>query len=215
MMMHLVKKDFLLAKKYWIVMLIASVALPVFIHIKLGFMAQGFLTFFLSTLYILYLLFSTVSMIEYKYRGSTFLCATPYTRQKIVKSKYYFALTIFIGCYMLYTVTAFVAPVQMDVLGPADIGWSFLIITVIFGAIIPVQFYFGYEKSKYIFMFFVFLMPFVFPTVLKSFQASGAGLAVTLPGYPLVQDALLALLALLIGRISMEVSVRIYANKNL
>ena len=84
MLLHLVKKDFLLSKKYWIVLLVAAILLPVFIQTKLVSGGE-FLSFSLSTLYIVFLLFSTVSMMEDKYKGAALLCTTPYTRNALVK----------------------------------------------------------------------------------------------------------------------------------
>ncbi|CAH0121916.1 MULTISPECIES: ABC-2 transporter permease [unclassified Paenibacillus] len=215
MLFHLVKKDFLLTKKYWIVMLIAAVVLPLFLHSRIDFIAGGFLPFFLSTLYIVYLLFSTVLMMEYKYRGSALLCATPYTRKYIVRAKYLFVLTVFTGCYVLYTLTALIPPLGIDLLDLSAFGWAFFINAVIFGVLIPVQYRFDYEKLKYIFFFLIFLMPFVLPAVMKVLQHEGTGFRFSLPFTPFVQDLFLIVLGLVIGGISMRVSVRIYSKKNL
>lgn len=75
MLFHLVKKDFLLAKKHLAFMLGVAFVLPVFISSKLP-VSGSFLAFFISWLYFVYLLFNTVSMIEYKYKGAALLCAT-------------------------------------------------------------------------------------------------------------------------------------------
>ncbi|MGF9916750.1 ABC-2 transporter permease [Paenibacillus ehimensis] len=215
MLFHLVKKDFLLAKKYWIFMLLAATVLPVFMHTKLNFIAGEFLPFFLSTLYISFLLFSTVSMTDYKYKGSTFLCATPFTRKTIVISTYCFIIAIFIGCCCLYTLVALISPWKVGLLDLSDVGRTFFLISIIFGVMIPVQYRFGYEKSRYIFFFLIFLAPFVLPNLMKVLQHNGAVFPVSLPVSPFVLDALLILLAFVIGGISMVLSIRIFSNKNL
>ncbi|WP_232697619.1 ABC-2 transporter permease [Brevibacillus daliensis] len=214
-MYHLVKKDFLLAKKYWFIMLIAAFVLPIFINIKVDFMPRGFLAFFLSTLFIQYLLFNSVSMIEYKYKGHALLCATPYTRRAMVRAKYLFILAIFVGCYISYCLLAIFIPTKIEMLSLSDVGVSILIVAVIFGIIIPVQYRFGYEKSKYIFMFIIFLFPFVFPMMIESMQAHQIGLQDLLPFSQIVQDFFLGILALLISWMSMGLSTRIYSKQNL
>lgn len=214
MLLHLVKKDFLLAKKYWVVMLIAAIALPVFIHTKITFFSEaGFLPFFLSSLYIIFLLFSTVSMMEDKYRGAAHLCATPYTRNAVVRSKYLFIIAIFLGCYLLYTLTALFSPIKISMLGISDIGRAFLIITVVFGVIIPVQYRFGYEKSRYIFFFLIFLTPFILPNIMKLLQNNEAEVGDLLSFPQSIMGLLLVLIALVIGLISLKISIRIYSKK--
>lgn len=215
MLYHLVKKDFLLAKKHLLIMLIIAVVMPVFIVFRVDFIRGGFFPFFLSTLYVQYLLFNSVSMLEYKYKGSAILCATPYTRKALVKSKYLFMITIFVCCYMIYTITALLTAGRVETLSIAEFGLSFFILSIIFGTLIPVQYHFGYEKSKYAFMIFVFITPFVFPAIIKSFQTNNIGFQESLPVPQMVQNWFPCLLALVIGFISMNVSVHIYSKKNL
>ncbi|MBN3526479.1 ABC-2 transporter permease [Paenibacillus apiarius] len=215
MLFHLVKKDFLLSKRYLKVMLIASFAIPIFMTFKVDFISGGFFPFFLSTLYIQYLLFNSVSMFEYKYKGAALLCATPYTRKALVKSKYLFLLTIFVCCYIVYTITALLISGKIEMLSISEFGFSLFILSIIFGAIIPIQYYFGYEKSKYIFMFFIFITPFVSPFIIKVMQTNNINFQTTLPFPKIVQDLFPCLLALAIGLLSMTISIRIYSKENL
>lgn len=213
MLYHLVKKDLLLAKKYWVILLIAAVVLPAFIHTKL--MAGGeFPSFFLSTLFIVYLLFNSISMAEDKFRGAAYLCATPYTRKKLVNAKYMMIAALFLGCYLLYTLTALFGPIEMRMLNLYDIGLAFLILQLAFGIIIPVQYRFGYEKSRYIFFFMIFMTPFVLPNMIKVLQNSNIDVAALPISQPL-QGVLFVLLAVAIGAISLFLSIRIYASHDL
>ncbi|WP_010274328.1 ABC-2 transporter permease [Paenibacillus senegalensis] len=214
MHLHLVKKDFLLAKKYWIVLLIAAVVLPVFIQTKLT--AGGeFPAFFLSTLYVVFLLFNTVSMMEDKYRGAALLCATPYTRTALVAAKYLFIFSVFFGCFILYTLAVLLSPVTISMIDMYDFGRALLLFTVIFGVLIPVQYRFGYEKSRYIFFFLVFLTPFVLPGIMKALQHDNAGTMSPLPFSSPLLGLLFVLLAFVIGGISLSITIRIYSTRNL
>lgn len=216
MLLSLMKKDFLLVKKYLIVMFAAAVALPVFIKIKTEvMMTGGFFAFFISTLYILFILFNSVSMLEFKYKASALLCATPYTRNALVVSKYLFLLVLFIGTFILYTATALLIPSRMDMLSLSDFGTSFFIVTIIFSILIPVQYYFGFDKARYVFFFSIFLVPFVSPVIIKYIQANDFGFQLTLPVPSVVQDLLPLVLALAIGAVSLIASIRIYEKKNL
>ncbi|WP_246028025.1 ABC-2 transporter permease [Paenibacillus xylaniclasticus] len=197
-------------------MLIAAIALPVFIHRKITFFSEaGFLPFFLSSLYIIFLLFSTVSMMEDKYRGAAHLCATPYMRNAIVRSKYLFIIAIFVGCYIIYTLTALFSPIKISMLSLSDIGQAFFIITIVFGVIIPVQYRFGYDKSRYILFFLIFLTPFVLPSIVKLLQNNGVTVGDLLSYPQSVTGLLLVLIALIVGFISLRISTRIYSNTSL
>lgn len=214
MLLHLVKKDSLLVKKYLIIMFAAAIILPVFIKIRTESLAGGgFLAFFISTLFIQFLLFNSVSMLEYKYKGSALLCATPYTRNALVISKYIFLLIMFAGCYILYTLTALLIPKQLDMLSLSDLGISFMILSVVFSIMLPVQYHFGFEKAKYIFFFCIFITPFVSPVIMKYIESGSVDFR--LSANETIQDLAPFVLALVAGIISMLVSIRIYANKNL
>ncbi|WP_213527941.1 ABC-2 transporter permease [Paenibacillus sp. J31TS4] len=214
MLIPLLKKDFLLAKKYWVIMMIAAIVFPVFIQTKL-ILGEVFLSFFLSTLYIVFLLFSTVSMVEEKYRGAALLCTTPYTRKALVKSKYLFIISIFVGCYIFYTLTVLLSPIKIGMLDLYDIGRTFLIITAVFGIAIPVQYRFGYEKTRYIFFFFIFVTPFILPNIMKLLQNNESTVRdlISFPG-PIL-GLLLVGAALVIGGISLNLSIQIYSKKDL
>ncbi|MBG9791829.1 hypothetical protein ABD76_04665 [Paenibacillus dendritiformis] len=214
MLLHLVKKDFLLAKKHLAFMLAVAFVLPVFISSKLP-VAGSFLAFFISWLYFVYLLFNTVSMMEYKYKGAALLCATPYTRQALVKAKYLFIGILFAACFLIYTIAALILPSNLELLSAASFAGSFLLFSLIFGILLPFQYHFGYEKSKYVFMIFVFLTPFVSPVIVRAAHDSRFSLGLNLPLPPAVQAWLPALLGLLIGWMSMRLSLAIYSRQNL
>jgi len=213
MLYDLVKKDFLLAKKYLIVMLIAAFAIPIFITSKIGSNSGGFLNFFITVIYIEYMLLSTVSLNEHKYKGAGLLSTTPYTRDTLVKAKYLFILMIFLFCYIIYTITSIFTTIP--VLTINTIGISFLLITALFGVIIPIQYQFGYEKTKYIGAVFICISPFVFPKLLDFIKSNNISLQSIFPFSKLFVDLFIYFISLVIGYISMIISTYIYSKKNL
>lgn len=215
MLFHLVKKDFILAKKYWLIMIIFAIVFPLYINFKPGVPMKEFIAFFLVTLFIQFIMFNTVSLIEYKYKGSILLCTTPYTRKAIVLSKYIFLLIIFAGCYILNTLLSLIFPKIVDGLNVFEIGISFLIVTLIFGVVIPMQYYFGYEKSKYIFSLIIFLSPFLSSFIIKSLQSNSISVSTMFPLSPILQICFLGLSAVLIGWFSFHLSLKIYSKQNL
>ncbi|MCM1990784.1 ABC-2 transporter permease [Oceanirhabdus seepicola] len=215
MLLSLVKKDFILVKKYLLILLIFAVGAPIFITTKINFSSGGFLEFFITVIFIEYMLFNTVSISEDKYKASALLCSTPYTRNRLVKAKYLFILVIFVCIYIIYTITSFIVPIGIERLNIVTLGRALLIITIFWGIIIPIQYQFGYEKTKYIGFTFIFLSPFVVPIIIHWLQSKNINFQITLPFPQIIQDLIPCLLALLIGFTSMFVSINIYSKKNL
>ena len=215
MLFNLVKKDFILTRKYLIFMFIFAIGAPMFIQSRNTWNDGGFLSFFLTTFMAQYLLFNVVSMSEAKYKGSALLCATPYTRNTLVKAEYLFLLVIFVCCYIIYTMTAFLAPINMEMLNASVIGISLLITTIFFGIILPVQYQFGYERTNFIFRI-IFMIPFfALPSIIHFFKSSNISFQ-GIPSFPPIIQALFpGFLALVIGFVSMIMSIHIYSKKNL
>jgi len=160
------------------------------------------------------MLFNMVSISEDKFKGAALLCATPYTRKALVKAKYLFLLVIFVCCYIIYTATAVLSPIDMKMLNISILGISLLITTIFFGIILPVQFKFGYEKTKFISNFVVVISPFVLPYIMKLLKSNNIIFQIpSLP--PIIQALFPSFLALVIGFVSLNVSIHIYSKKNL
>lgn len=215
MLFNLVKKDFILAKKYWLFLIILAIGIPIFITAKINFKSGGFLGFFIMVIYIEYMLFGTVSMTEDKYKGSALLCTTPYTRKSLVKSKYILILVIFVFAYIIYTIMTFVSPLGIERLNIFTLGMSLLIISILFGAVIPIQCKFGYEKTRYIFFGFIFVSTFLVPIIIKQLTSQNISFKIVLHFPTIIQNLLVFLLALIISFVSMNLSIKIYSKKNL
>jgi hypothetical protein len=215
MLFNLVKKDFILAKKYWLLMLAFAIGAPIYVETQTHTMSGGLLGFLVTVLLSEYMIFNSVSMAEDKYKGSALLSATPYTRKTLIKAKYLFILGIFVGCYILYTITAFLLPSYMVTLNLLSLGISFLIVAIYYGFIVPLQYRFGYEKVRYISFFAIFIVPFLFPYIWIWFQSRNIDWQTIFLFPSVIQELLLFLLALLIGLISMLVTIRIYSQKDL
>lgn len=212
MVLNLVKKDFLLVKKNLLFMAAAAFGFPIYLSASIQ---AGFLIFLLTTLIIQYVLFSSVSAVEYKYKGSALLCATPYTRNALVIAKYVFNVAVFIGCYILYTGAALLFPGIVVMLDVSMFGMSLFIMTVVFGILIPAQYRFGYQKSKYIYMAFFFITPILLPVLAKWLQTNPVNLEIQLPFPHWIESLFPYLLAMLIGFISIRISINIYSREDL
>lgn len=215
MLFNLVRKDFLLAKKYLLFSIIFSVISPIFITIKINSSSQGFWGFLITVIFLEYMLFNTVSMSEDKYKGAMLICTTPYTRSALVKAKYIFILMIFICTYIIYTITALAVPIDINQLNIFNLGISFLIVTIYFGITIPIQYKFGYEKIRYATFTFMFILPFVLPNIVNWFQSNHIIYSNIIPFSQIAQTLICYLFSVAIGFISMILSIHIYSKKDL
>lgn len=98
MLINLVMKDFLLVKKYFLILLVFAAIAPIYLSSQLQLNDGGLVSFLLTVILMEYILFGTVSKFEDQYKGAALLCATPYTRSAFVKAKYLFSFCNFYLC---------------------------------------------------------------------------------------------------------------------
>lgn len=167
MLFHLLKKDFLIVKKYVLIMFIVATIIPPFMLAKTPEYG-GTLGFVLSAIFAIFMLLQYVSLKEYQFpKASTLLCATPFPRKLMVLSKYIFCITIYITCCVIFVIETLIFPQ----LGTADIElflFPFFVISVFIGVYLPIQYKLGYEKTKFTFMVVIMASPVILPYFLKT-----------------------------------------------
>lgn len=218
MLFNLVKKDFILAKKYLMPTIIFAIVGPIFIYSKLGLSNGSFLSFLITLLFTEYILFNMIAITEDKYKGAALLGTTPYTRKSVIKAKYLLILIIFLGCFLLYNLAIIIGgSVGLERLSISSAGASLLITSIFFGVLIPVQIKFGYEKTRYISFILIFLTPFLLPVILQWIQSNNVTLDIHL--LDIIPQGLQVwlpfVLAFVIYLISMQGAIRIYSKKDL
>ena len=160
-MAALIKKDFMLLKKYALFIIVILFALPVALSAKSSEanLARPTLAFAFEVIYSEFLICRYLAMKEYQYpSAASFLCTLPYTRNMQIASKYLIYFIVFVFCCGAYWIDTLFVPnlVKLN---------SELIIPVLFAASVvysiymPVQYQFGYDKSKFIFMFLLIVFP--------------------------------------------------------
>lgn len=92
MLLHLIKKDFVIARKYVWLMFIVVLLIPPFIMWRMPELT-GSISFVISAVFAEFMLLMYVSMKEFQYqKASAMLCTTPYPRSLVVMSKYDFSV---------------------------------------------------------------------------------------------------------------------------
>lgn len=206
MLISLVKKDVLLVKKYILVMIIITIAIPIFIMWRIPAFL-GFSTFLISTIFTEFILYQYVSMTELKYpKADALLCATPYPRRSIVVARYIFLLLIFAYCILAYSILSLILP-QIKFLSLSNVLTVMLISTILFGVYTPIQYKLGYEKTKYFFSIVIVTTPFLIPTLTKlRFLLNLSWLSST---------PLMIAMIILVLSVSVITSIKIYEKKEL
>jgi ABC-2 type transport system permease protein len=212
MMLHLIKKDFLLAKKFlWITMGLVIV-LPLFIILREP-EVSGVSIFLLTVIFAELPLGQYISMTELKYpKAETLLCATPYTRTAIVIAKYVFSMLVFVYCCIVFSVMALIFPEQ-TIFSVDAVLVALLVTSTIYGVYTPIQFKLGVEKTKYVSMVIIMAGTAGAPAVFNLLSGVDLTLWFRLPIHVLRIGAMLTA-ALILG-LSLWVSIRVYTKKEL
>lgn len=211
MLFSLLKKDFLIVKKYVLIMLIVAIVVPPFMRWRTPEFT-GVLGFVLAAIFAVFMLLQYVSLKEYQFpKAATLLCATPFSRKMMVLSKYIFCVAIYVICCIIYGIETFVIPG----LGSIDIqlfAIMFFVTSVFIGVYLPVQYKLGYEKTKFAFAAVIMASPFILPLLLRMDSLNLDSFSI-LPPYLICVGIVLIGFAIL--AISASLSMRIYDKEDL
>lgn len=212
MLFHLVKKDILIIKKYVLIMLMVAAVIPLFMMWKMPEM-NGVISFLFVVIFTELILVQYVSQKEQQYpKASALLCSTPYPRKKLVQAKYVFFLLIFAYCYIIYSLETLLI-LNIDFLNFNEILGVFNFIALCFGIYMPIQYKFGFEKTKFIFLMILVSTPFVLPSIIDKLHTSNISFWMKIP-LP-VQISSLIILGMMVLFISMQASIKIYEKQDL
>lgn len=211
MLIHLVKKDFLIAKKYVMLVLFIVIGIPLFVSWRSPQFSQT-LGFTLAVIFSEFMLCQNISLKENKYSKATaLLCATPYPRSGLVQSKYILFVLVFIYCTFVYWAESLLFP-HIGNFNITHILTVFLFTSLAYGIYLPIQYKLGYEKTKLFFMLIIMASPFVLPALTKYGNINILAIA-KIPNK--IFNIILGLTSLLILLISMCISIKIFKKKEL
>lgn len=166
MLFSLIKKDFLIVKKYVLIMLVIIVLIPPVMRWRTPEFT-GVFGFILSVIFAVFMLLQYVSLKEYQFpKAATLLCATPFPRKMMVLSKYIFCMVIYVMCCFVFEIETLLIPE----LGTSDIKLyvlMFLVTSVFIGVYLPIQYKLGYEKTKFAFAVIIVASPFILPLLMR------------------------------------------------
>lgn len=212
---YLVRKDFMLVRKYWLLLLGISVGLSLFLQSRVNLPKPSLLAMLLMTIYIQYILFNYVSQQEYKYNGAALLCAAPYDRRAVVLAKYVLLGCIFAGMWAINALVALVLPHVVEMPGALAGGLTAFASAIMYGILIPIQYRYGYDKSKFIFAALIMSQPFVLPFLFRWPAEHLPALQAAFPFSQPVLGMLLGVMALLVVWSSSSAAIYIFERQSL
>ena len=166
MLFHLVKKEFLIVKKYVLIMLIAAILIPPVMRWRTPEFAGTF-GFILSVIFSVFMLLQYVSLKEYQFpKAAMLLCATPFSRNMLVLSKYIFCIVIYVACCIIFGIETLLIP-GLGTSGIELIILMFFVTSVFIGIYLPIQYKLGYEKTKFAFAVIIISSPFILPMLMR------------------------------------------------
>lgn len=211
MLFPLLKKDFLIVKKYVLIMVVVAALIPPFMRWRTPEFSGAF-GFILSVIFSVFMLLQYVSIKEYQFpKAATLLCAAPFSRKMMVLSKYVFCMVVYGACCIIYGIETLVIPG----LGTPDVKLfvlMLLVMSVFIGVYLPVQYKWGFDRTKYIFAVIIIASPMCLPVLMRANRIN-PGLLTALPPAALYGGIVLIGLAVLAA--SASLSITIYAKADL
>ncbi|WP_248676836.1 ABC-2 transporter permease [Sporolactobacillus vineae] len=215
LLINLVIKDFMLMKKYLLFLVLFALAAPIVIASQTKDDSLLFLMPFYLIMITEIATYLQVSKFESISRGAAFICATPYTRRTFIEAKYLFVFVTFVGILFAQIVASFLLPSLKTGLNLNAVGAAFLMVSLLFGVLIPCQIKFGFDVVRWIFFGLAFLIPFSLGPILRWYQSLGIHFSFSLPVSQTGQILLMYVFAVVITFVSMYASIKIYEKKDL
>jgi len=220
MIINLIKKDYFLIKKHLPILLIVAVFSPVIFMFKINDSklhdTAGMIIFAIVGFVIVLVIANSISQLETTYKkGIAYLTATPYSRDLFVIEKYLFEYVVFGTYCCIYFLVSLVVPKYMMTLDYQIIGLVLMFISLFRNIIIPLEYKFGYENTRYILTLSIVGAPFISSFVMANFQFSLEDFNMLLSINPAIKFICIYGGVLICTLISIMVSVRIFRNKEL
>lgn len=219
MILHLIKKDILLARKYVIIVMLVAFIIPL-LFLVVDRRSETSISAFIPFLYMVVLtqivLLQNVSHLESKNpKAPALLCASPYTRKTLVQAKYAFFALLFVYCFIAHSLVSLIVDVS-KLLDLTSVLAVLLISVALYGVYVPVEFKYGVIKTKFIFTITILLIslgPVLFAELLPNIIALDFSVFSAIP--TAILNTLLAVLSMALFLVSITVSMKIYAKKEL
>lgn len=214
-MLNLIKKDFLIAKKVWIFVLLGVIVVPLFLtFVGSDVRIPSGLALSITSILLAMILFSSLDEEEEKYpKASALMSTIGYSRTVQILKRYVLMLLFYLYCALIY----FIESGFMQGLGELTLSqlifslFSFVLISSIYLALTTAL---GVRAGRYVVMFVVLLIS-LGPVIISklNIQLRLSDLRVLLNESSLLFA--LAVLSFILYLLSLKISLRAYKKKEL
>ena len=158
MLIPLIKKDLMIVKAYSLGVVAIAAGLPLLLAWRQPQMG-GMISLLMAVLISSVAFNLAISEKENQYpKATALLSSTPYTKGKVVISKYALYIIIYLVCCVVYWGEMQLVPdLKLENFAQAT-ALVFLVQALGLGIFLPIQYKFGYEKTKFV-CFLLFLSP--------------------------------------------------------
>lgn len=191
---NLVKKDFLLAKNYILVVFLFSIGVPILMF-KEGPIGSSSIAYGTLVLMLSFMSYHMISMEEMKEEGMVYVQTTPISNTSISLAKFAVVFLVFIIISCIYFFLSKIKITNVGPIGIKDILFAFLLIELFFSIYIPLTFKLGYVKLQMVSAGIIFTTPFMIGLVSKKMN----GITKILVKIGSIPDGLLISLSVLIA----------------
>ncbi|CVI73832.1 ABC-2 transporter permease [Eisenbergiella tayi] len=213
MLMPLIKKDLTIVKGYTLGVVAIAFGLPLLLAWRQPQMG-GMISLLMAVLISSVAFNLAISEKENQYpKATALLSSTPYTKGKVIVSKYALYFIIYIVCFIAYLVEMQFVPELKLVNFARTAALVFLIQALGMGIFLPIQYKFGYEKTKFISFVLLVLSPVIIEATKRiSFSSKIVSL---MQSNSVIAVAILYGCGILIWLVSFVISNKIFAKKDL
>ena len=213
MLIPLIKKDLMIVKAYSLGVVAIAAGLPLLLAWRQPQMG-GMISLLMAVLISSVAFNLAISEKENQYpRATALLSSTPYTKGKVVISKYTLYFIIYTVCCIAYLVEMqFIPELKLDNFAQAA-ALVFLIQAFGMGIFLPIQYKFGYEKTKFISFVLLVLSPVIIEATKRiSFSSKIVSL---MQSNSAIAAAILCGCGIFIWLVSFVISKKIFVKKDL
>lgn len=212
MLIPLIKKDIMLVKGYSLGVIAIAIGLPLLLAWRQPQMG-GMVSLLMAVLISSVAFNLAISEKENQYpKVTALLSSTPYMKGRVIAAKYSLYFIIYLICCIAFFVEMQFVPKLQTVNFTQAAALVFLVQAVGMGIFLPIQYKFGYEKTKFV-CFLLFLSPIVID--MAKYIDFPAKVASTIQSNSMILVIILGGLGLLMWFISFAFSKIIFNKKDL
>lgn len=161
-MLGLLYKDFVVTKRYVLLLLPACAVMALFLGQSFGEVEnRGSMVLMICSVYVPFCCLMDLTRKESEYHGAVALVgAAPFSRAAMVASTYLYAFIMYGLAWLIFAVEALFVPALRGV-SPLAAAAVFFVLCVLVGILLPLNYRFGFDRTRLIYVGVILVTPFL------------------------------------------------------